>query len=258
MAKMPPEMVGKDKELYLAALKNTIPMYSETGKMDPKGADAVLAVFSESSPEVAKANVDVSQDLHQQVRRAGQEDDGDECEIIRSGGMTPPVIHRVTTLDLQFRALAVAVRGAAARRNRCAFRGQAAREADLERPHPDGARSGFRGECFPASYFETDFASFLAWRDWGFPDAGVFNGFGVGALRAADGAFVLGEMAHHTSNAGRNYSRRERPISTTSAATRSTSPAASPVRSRRKPDLRLRIITPMRTGIAWSRRARSR
>jgi NitT/TauT family transport system substrate-binding protein len=60
MAKMPEEMVGKNKELYLAALKNTIPMYSETGKMDPKGADAVLAVFSEGSPEVAKANIDVS------------------------------------------------------------------------------------------------------------------------------------------------------------------------------------------------------
>src|ERR1700681_2919305 len=59
MAKMPPEIVGKNKELYLAALKNTIPMYSQTGKMDPKGADAVLAVFSESSPEVAKANIDV-------------------------------------------------------------------------------------------------------------------------------------------------------------------------------------------------------
>jgi NitT/TauT family transport system substrate-binding protein len=60
MAKMPPEMVGKDKALYLAALKNTIPMYSETGLMDPKGADAVLAVFSESSPEIAKANIDVT------------------------------------------------------------------------------------------------------------------------------------------------------------------------------------------------------
>jgi NitT/TauT family transport system substrate-binding protein len=59
MAKMPPEMVGKNKELYLAALKNTMPMYSETGKMDPKGADAVLTMFSESSPEVAKANIDV-------------------------------------------------------------------------------------------------------------------------------------------------------------------------------------------------------
>ena len=60
MANMPAELVGKNKELYLAALKNTIPMYSETGLMDPKGADAVLAVFSESSPEVAKAHIDVS------------------------------------------------------------------------------------------------------------------------------------------------------------------------------------------------------
>ena len=60
MAKMPDEIVGKNKELYLAALKNTIPMYSQTGKMDPKGADAVLAVFSEGSPEVAKANIDVT------------------------------------------------------------------------------------------------------------------------------------------------------------------------------------------------------
>ena len=59
MAKMPQDMVGKNKELYLAALKNTIPMYSQTGRMDPKGADAVLTMFSESSPEVAKANVDV-------------------------------------------------------------------------------------------------------------------------------------------------------------------------------------------------------
>jgi NitT/TauT family transport system substrate-binding protein len=60
MAKMPEEMVGKNKELYLAALKNTIPMYSQTGKMDPKGAEAVLTVFSEGSPEVAKANIDVT------------------------------------------------------------------------------------------------------------------------------------------------------------------------------------------------------
>jgi NitT/TauT family transport system substrate-binding protein len=59
MGKMPPEMT-KDKEQYLAALKNTIPMYSETGRMDPKGASAVLAVFSQSSPDVAKANIDLS------------------------------------------------------------------------------------------------------------------------------------------------------------------------------------------------------
>ncbi len=60
MAKMPPDLVGPDKTLYLAALKNTIPMYSTTGKMDPKGAQAVLAVFSQSVPEIAKANIDLS------------------------------------------------------------------------------------------------------------------------------------------------------------------------------------------------------
>jgi NitT/TauT family transport system substrate-binding protein len=59
MAKMPDEMVGKDKTLYLAALKNTIAMYSQTGRMDPRGADAVLAVFSLGSKEVARANIDV-------------------------------------------------------------------------------------------------------------------------------------------------------------------------------------------------------
>jgi NitT/TauT family transport system substrate-binding protein len=71
MAKMPPEIVGKNTELYLAALKNTLPMYSESGKMDPKGADAVLAVFSTGSPEVAKANIDVTRTYTNQfVERA--------------------------------------------------------------------------------------------------------------------------------------------------------------------------------------------
>jgi NitT/TauT family transport system substrate-binding protein len=60
MAKMPDELIGPDKALYLAALKNTIPMYSTTGLMDPKGAQAVLAVFSQSVPEIAKANIDLS------------------------------------------------------------------------------------------------------------------------------------------------------------------------------------------------------
>jgi 8-oxo-dGTP pyrophosphatase MutT (NUDIX family) len=68
-----------------------------------------------------------------------------------------------------------------------------------------GRNPVFEGERFSASYFETDFASFLAWRDWGFPDKGVFNGFGMGALLSGDGAFVLGEMGRHTANAGRIY-----------------------------------------------------
>ena len=60
MAKMPENLVGPDKALYLAALKATIPMYSTTGKMDPKGAQAVLDVFSQSSPEVKNAKIDLS------------------------------------------------------------------------------------------------------------------------------------------------------------------------------------------------------
>ena len=55
------------------------------------------------------------------------------------------------------------------------------------------------------AYFETDFASFIAWRDWGWPDAAIRNCFGQAALRAADGAFLLGVMAGHTMNAGRIY-----------------------------------------------------
>jgi NitT/TauT family transport system substrate-binding protein len=60
MAKMPKELVGNDQTLYLAALKNTIPMYSKTGKIDPKGAQAVLEVFSQSVPEIANAKIDVT------------------------------------------------------------------------------------------------------------------------------------------------------------------------------------------------------
>lgn len=58
--KMPPELIGKDKALYVAALKATLSMYSETGKMDPKGAQAVLEVFSQSVPAIKNAKIDLS------------------------------------------------------------------------------------------------------------------------------------------------------------------------------------------------------
>jgi 8-oxo-dGTP pyrophosphatase MutT (NUDIX family) len=58
---------------------------------------------------------------------------------------------------------------------------------------------------FRGAYLEADFASFLAWRDAGFPDPSVRNCFSAGALRAADGAFLLGRMARHTANAGKIY-----------------------------------------------------
>jgi 8-oxo-dGTP pyrophosphatase MutT (NUDIX family) len=61
------------------------------------------------------------------------------------------------------------------------------------------------GREFRGRYFETDFANLLAWRDWDFPDPTVKNSFAMGALRASDGAFILGEMATHTANAGKIY-----------------------------------------------------
>ncbi len=45
----------------------------------------------------------------------------------------------------------------------------------------------------------------MAWRDFGFPDKSVCNGFAMAALQSADGAFLLGEMAAHTANAGEVY-----------------------------------------------------
>lgn len=53
--------------------------------------------------------------------------------------------------------------------------------------------------------FEVEFKAFIAARDFGHPDKAVFNCFAQGALRLPDGAFLLGEMAPHTSNAGRIY-----------------------------------------------------
>jgi 8-oxo-dGTP pyrophosphatase MutT (NUDIX family) len=58
---------------------------------------------------------------------------------------------------------------------------------------------------FEGAYFDTDFASMIAWRDWGFPDPLVRNCFAQGALRSADGAFLLGVMGAHTANAGKIY-----------------------------------------------------
>ena len=98
--------------------------------------------------------------------------------------MTPPVIHRVTTLDLNFQPWS--------------WPFAEARRADIDayfaaRQHEKpqlwngrillGRNPVFAGDRFSADYFEADFAEFLAWRDWGFPDRDVFNGFGMGALR---------------------------------------------------------------------------
>ncbi|MFK4509567.1 NUDIX hydrolase [Bradyrhizobium daqingense] len=120
--------------------------------------------------------------------------------------MTSPVIHRVTTLDLAVRPIPWPF----AEQRSAEI---AAHFAEKQRERPKiwngrvllGRDAVFAGGHLVATYFETDFASFLAWRDWGFPDTAVFNGFGMGALRTSDGAFIMGEMAQHTANAGRIY-----------------------------------------------------
>ncbi len=120
--------------------------------------------------------------------------------------MTGVAIHRVTRLDLAFAPWHWPF--ARARRNEIDAHFAAKRRANPQLWN--GAvllcrNPVFTDGGFSAQFFETDFASFLAWRDWGFPDRPVFNGFGMGALRACDGAYVLGEMAPHTANAGRVY-----------------------------------------------------
>jgi hypothetical protein len=59
------------------------------------------------------------------------------------------------------------------------------------------------GTVFRGSFLETDFPS--AWRDWDAPDPTVKNCFAMGAIKAADGAFLLGVMGAHTANAGSIY-----------------------------------------------------
>ncbi|MBR0952433.1 NUDIX hydrolase [Bradyrhizobium canariense] len=120
--------------------------------------------------------------------------------------MTSPVIHRVTTLDLAVRPIVWPF----AEERRAEITAHFA-EKQRERPKLWNGRvllgrdAVFTDGHLAATYFETDFASFLAWRDWGFPDKAVFNCFGMAALRSSDGAFVMGEMAQHTANAGRVY-----------------------------------------------------
>jgi hypothetical protein len=65
-----------------------------------------------------------------------------------------------------------------------------------------------------SAHFETSFAAFLSWCDFGFPvdeptanksARNVYNCFSMAALSGNDGAFVLAEMGAHTSNAGQIY-----------------------------------------------------
>ena len=66
-------------------------------------------------------------------------------------------------------------------------------------------RAAIEGGVFHAGYFEADYAAFMSWRDFGHPGPMIRNGFAMAALRAADGAFLLGRMGEHTANPGKVY-----------------------------------------------------
>jgi 8-oxo-dGTP pyrophosphatase MutT (NUDIX family) len=57
-----------------------------------------------------------------------------------------------------------------------------------------------RGWCF-----STEFANFLAWRDWNYPDPAIRDFFAAAGLRSIEGAYLVAEMGVHTSHAGLCY-----------------------------------------------------
>ena len=63
----------------------------------------------------------------------------------------------------------------------------------------DGAR------ILRMSLFKTRFSRFLVWRDLGWPDKSIYNCFSMPAVRARDGAYLLGEMGPSHSFAGQLY-----------------------------------------------------
>lgn len=59
--------------------------------------------------------------------------------------------------------------------------------------------------CLSASLVEMNFSTFLAWRDWGCPDATIFNLFGSAIIRSREGDLIFGRMGQNTSNPGAIY-----------------------------------------------------
>ncbi|WP_116200694.1 ABC transporter substrate-binding protein [Amycolatopsis circi] len=59
---MPPSFAGGDKALYVKSLKDSLPMFTKDGRMDPSGAQNVLKVLGASSSNVKpkKDKIDLS------------------------------------------------------------------------------------------------------------------------------------------------------------------------------------------------------
>jgi len=54
-------------------------------------------------------------------------------------------------------------------------------------------------------FLTTSFASFVAWRDWDWPDRSMRNCFGSAVILSNDGALIYGRMSQATLNPGRVY-----------------------------------------------------
>ncbi len=61
------------------------------------------------------------------------------------------------------------------------------------------------GDCYRGTCFVTDYASFVAWRAWGWPDPEIVDCFGAALVLSRDGALLYGRMAGSTLNAGHVY-----------------------------------------------------
>lgn len=60
-------------------------------------------------------------------------------------------------------------------------------------------------QVLTAELVEVDFKAYLFWRDSGFPDAGLFDGFGSALIRSREGHVLLGRQRGGNLNAGLVY-----------------------------------------------------
>ena len=59
-AKMPKDYYGNNKDLYVAALKSSLPMFTKDGRMPADGPDTVLKVLSAFNPSVKGKHIDLA------------------------------------------------------------------------------------------------------------------------------------------------------------------------------------------------------
>ncbi|KQZ00090.1 hypothetical protein ASD45_03910 [Pseudolabrys sp. Root1462] len=118
---------------------------------------------------------------------------------------TPRVVH-VDRLELVFEPKPWAFADANRRKIDAVFA-----EAQIEKPALFNGRVLTMHRCsiedgvLSGGFLETDYASFTYWIASGRPEAGIYDCFGAAAVMSDDGAFLLGEMAAHTYNAGQIY-----------------------------------------------------